>query len=337
MCSMGIAKAKVKVKSILAVGFKGIGKIIRPVYSALAKDVYVIVNIEGGLASQLEQYTMGQLIETMGYSVVYDLSSYTDGCSLDVLGKNARNLDITKLDRSIELKEADSKTLKIYRRFFRYSEKKSDCKQLTSKSKLPCPVYLGGYGYGFFSEEEFERVYAKSIKIDFDMDEFGQINNNLLSTIKSWPESIGMHVRRGDTLLAKVGRPIPKKEYYLEALAHFENRIPIYIFSDDMQWVKEELLPYIPCNERCVTVENNGADRGWCDLILMATCTYQIKSPTGGLGREAYRLNQNSNRQLILPVYIKGNDSHMLGNIKEIVLTETTCDLQYVKEQNTRL
>lgn len=313
------------------------GMCIRPIYRVLVKNPKCIVNIEGGLASQLEQYTLGQVIKRMGYDVSYDLSFYKNNSGRDVTGKNPRTFDLEIMNRSINISKASEKELKIYKLFFRYSENIDACKALKSDSSLRLPVYLGGYGYGILSEKTFEQVYAESVHIDYLEEDFGSKNVELLNEIKSQNDTIGMHVRRGDTLLAKVGRPIPKEEYYLKALSFFDESTPVYIFSDDMEWVSSNLLSRIPNSLRCKLVKNNGADRAWCDLVLMAACSFQIKSPTGGLGREAFRLNQNANKKLIMPVLVLGNNCSMEGNIIEVLLDDDLCDLSYVKDRNIRL
>lgn len=328
---------KKRIKKIQKKIDKIIGFLISPFFRLFAKSLYCIVNIEGGIASQLEQYTMGQLIKESGNNVFYDTSAYVNGKSLDVLGENARNFDLNKLDKNIRIEQLSERTIKFYRKFFRYSEEFEKCKALNSHSEIISPIYLGGYGYGFYSEREFELVYQKCIKIDYDDELFGIENKRMLGKIIQSEKSVGMHVRRGDTLLPYVGRPIPKKEYYLKALSYFDDETDIYIFSDDMKWVEEELFPYIDENQRCTKVELNGADKGWCDLILMANCKNQIKSPSGGMGREAYRLNANKDKILVMPVLVPGNNCEMLGNIIEIILDDTLCDMSNVNSYRIRL
>lgn len=329
-------KIKSFLKVIIESIFRTIGFLIKPVFYLVYKNSCV-VKIEGGISSQLEQYTFGQCLKQIGgYKVSYDISTYVDGKSLDVLGENARNFDLLKLDNFINLDTTSGFRLFLYKYLFPYSTDKKKCAQVFSNSKLNTPVYFGGYGYSVYMESIFEDVYEKSISIKYREEEFGKKNSELLNTINS-KDTIAVHVRRGDTLLAKVGRPIPKKEYYLRTIEMFDTSLPVYFFSDDLEWVKNEVIPYVPNNTRCYLIDWNGADKGWCDLILMSHCKYIIKSPTGGLGREAFRLNKRSDKELVLPVFVAGNNAHMKGNITEIVLDDTICDLEYVKDKNIRL
>lgn len=329
-------KLKKIIKRIAESMFKILGFVIRPWFRLIYKRS-VVVKIEGGISSQLEQYVFGQCLKKAGgYDVSYDISTYVDGHSLDVLGKNARNFDILKLDNSLILNIASGKKLFLHKYFFPYSMDKKKCAKVCSNSQFKTPVYFGGYGYSAYTEEVFEEVYANCVSIEYREEEFGDRNSELLSKLEN-KDTIAVHVRRGDTLLAKVGRPVPKKEYYLEAIDMFDSSLPIYFFSDDMQWVKEQIVPNVSNKERCNLVDWNGADKGWCDLILMANCRHIIKSPTGGLGREAFRLNKRLDKELVLPVFVSGNNAHMKGQIKEIVLNDTLCDLSYVSDRNIRV
>lgn len=293
---------------------------------------YCIVKIEGGITSQLEQYVLGRRLEELGLPVKYDLTFYKRGKGKDCLGINERNFDLLKLDEDATLAVASRFLVAVYKVFFSYPMDAENCLMLSSNNIPPLPLYLGGYGYGLYREAEFEECFKNSIKIKYSNELFGEENRKTLAFINSQHDSIGMHVRRGDILLPIVGRPVPKRQYYLYALSLFRKEIPVFIFSDDSQWVKEELLPYIT-NRSAYLIENNDSSAGWKDLILMAACKNQIKSPAGGMGRDAYRLNTNDNKQLIRPVFVKGNHLRTKGKIVDVVLNDELCDMTNVKDR----
>lgn len=316
---------------------KGFGELYRKFCILTKSEQLYIVNIEGGITSQLEQYVFGQRLQELGYKIKYDLSTYKNGTSMDCLGHDVRNLDIQKLDNKIYLDVATEKSIKKYKKFFSYSLDIKKCQKVNSANIPSAPLYFGGYGYGIYSEEAYEEAFSKYISLEYDKNEFGEKNLALLERIELDDMAVGIHVRRGDTLLPEVGRPIPKKEYYLYAISFFPEDSNLYFFSDGMDWVEENIVPYIKNCERCILVRNNGADKGWCDLILMSKCRHQIKSPSGGLARDAYRLNHNPDKKAVIPVLIKGNMSALKGNIIEIELNEDLCDMQYVKNYSIRL
>lgn len=312
-----------------------IGKIIKEICVLLHIEKYSVVVIEGGITSQLEQYILGKRLGELGCTVRYDLSAYINGKSFDCLGRDSRNLDLQKLDTNIVLPELSKRKTRFYKRFFSISNNIIKCQEITSDNIPKEPAYYGGYGYGLYSETEFEIAFRKYIHINPQMELFGEENEIKLEEILSEENSIGMHVRRGDVLLPSVGRPIPKVEYYLKALENFDKSSKIYIFTDDKEWVREKLIPLL--NYDCRLVDINDSDKGWCDLILMSACRNQIKSPCGGLGRDAYRLNEHVDKKVVIPCYVAGNMSQLQGNIIEIVIDDSICDMSNVYNTEIRL
>ncbi len=294
---------------------------------------FYLVKIEGGTSSQMEQYVLGQRIKELGFPVKYDLSFYKNGEGKDCLGIHARDFNITQIDRNLVIEKASAITIKFYKIFFSYDRNPRYTDALNGANIPNVPMYLDGYGYQLYWEREFEDCFTKSIRVNFDETRFGEQNNALYREISSRDNCVGIHVRRGDTLLPRVGRPIAKKEYYLKALSYFPKDIPVYIFSDDLEWVKNDLIPAIP-NADVTPVEGNDSKDGWKDLILLSTCKHQIKSPAGGMGRDAFRLNRYPDKMLIRPVYVEGNHMNLSGGkIIDIVLDDELCDLSNVQDR----
>ena len=53
---------------------------------------------------------------------------------------------------------------------------------------------------------------------------------------------IFIHVRRGDYVNSQNAHPVCPVEYYKEALTHFDDEVPVLIFSDDIDWCQEQEL-----------------------------------------------------------------------------------------------
>lgn len=313
-----------------------VGRFLLKIFYRYIKRIDFIVVIEGGITSQIEQYIIGKLLESKGYVVQYDLSFYVKN-GLDCTGEHLRNFDLKKINRSIQLKEADKQDLLVFNRFFSYPTYYTECNLITTYNIPKPPIYVNGYNYGFLLEKEYEKIYKQKMKIDYDADEFGIENASMYMKIINDKYSVGVHVRRGDTLLENVGRPIPKPAYYFYAMSFFDNpNSHFYFFSDDIEWVRENITSKLEASMYTL-VTNNGDDRGWCDLILMSACKYQIKSPAGGLGREAYRLNEYKDKLLVMPCLKENLISHVDGKSIEVVLNEKLCDMSYVKNYNVRL
>ena len=83
------------------------------------------------------------------------------------------------------------------------------------------------------------------------------------------PKVISLHVRRGD-YVANPNHPIQSLEYYQQALSHFDENLPVIIFSDDPQWCNEQEL-FKPDR---FFISEGGDTR--VDLCLMSLCSYHI-------------------------------------------------------------
>lgn len=91
-------------------------------------------------------------------------------------------------------------------------------------------------------------------------------------------DAIALHVRRGDYFTPgniNMYGGICTIDYYREALAviyeRVDDKLPVYCFSDDPDWVKSEL--YV---ENCTVVDWNNGDDSWQDMYLMSLCRHNI-------------------------------------------------------------
>lgn len=96
-----------------------------------------------------------------------------------------------------------------------------------------------------------------------------------LSLIQQDSDSCSLHVRRGDY----IGHPnfdnICTPKYYLNAIAEIQKRVStnvtFYVFSDDINWCREEFgdqgFQYVDCN--------HGKD-SWQDMMLISRCRHHI-------------------------------------------------------------
>jgi len=83
------------------------------------------------------------------------------------------------------------------------------------------------------------------------------------------PKVISLHVRRGDYVV-NPNHPTQSLEYYQQALSHFDENLPVIIFSDDPQWCNEQEL-FKPDR---FFISEGGDTR--VDLCLMSLCSYHI-------------------------------------------------------------
>lgn len=137
----------------------------------------------------------------------------------------------------------------------------------------PRNVYL----IGFWFNERYFVVNRDQIVSEFTLkkepsEETQKVAKNISNT-----DSISLHIRRGDYLKPNLQNrfyvlPI---EYYkkgLEYLGQHTTSPKIFVFSDEPQWVMENIEWPFPAE----IVSHNGPDRDYEDLWLMTHCRYHI-------------------------------------------------------------
>lgn len=131
-----------------------------------------------------------------------------------------------------------------------------------------CPDNVNLYGY-FQSEKYFEHI-EDSIREDFTFKP--EILQPCLEAYDNigCSETIALHVRRTDYVEKSADHPPCGLDYYEAALGVFDDRLPILVFSDDIEWCKHQKL-FEP--DRFIFSENT-----WnlVDLCMMSMCSYHI-------------------------------------------------------------
>jgi hypothetical protein len=131
-----------------------------------------------------------------------------------------------------------------------------------------CPDNISLFGY--FQTEKYFKHIESEIREAFTF--VDAIKNPCEQAFKNEfgdNKVISMHFRRGDYLM-NPNHVVQTMEYYLQALSHFDNFLPVMIFSDDVEWCK--IQPEFQ-GDRFNFSENNGTG---FDLCLQSFCTYHI-------------------------------------------------------------
>jgi hypothetical protein len=131
-----------------------------------------------------------------------------------------------------------------------------------------CPDNISLYGY-FQTEKYFSHI-EDDIRKDFTfVDEIFAPTKQAFDENFSNNDVISLHIRRGDYLKAP-HHPVQSLEYYSDALNIMPNDVPVIIFSDDLEWCKEQKLFE---DERFIFSESNSTG---IDLCLQSFCTHHI-------------------------------------------------------------
>jgi len=182
--------------------------------------------------------------------------------------------------------------VKIIKENFNYS-----FNQEYLKPKSGINYYFGGW----HSEKYF---ISESTKIKnnflFNSKMFDEAISIILSDIKL-KNSVSIHIRRGDFLnknnINLFGN-ICDLNYFNNTIKEIESNVDnphYYIFSNDMQWVKQNLFL-----KNVTYIEGNNKYRSWMDMLLMSKCKHNIISNSSFSWWGAW-LNQNPNKIVICP------------------------------------
>ncbi len=268
----------------------------------------IIVKIVGGLTSQMHKYALGRTL-ALKYNVPLklDLTWFSNPKSdtpweyqLDYF-----NINATVATES-EIKKLKGNNLfnKIARRIEKFFSIRIYKKSYINKSfmpksdfnKLTSDIYLDGEWSGFKYFEDFEDIIKNELSLK------KQLNINtqkILEELKLNKNSVFLHIRRGDFLSNKNAAMFHSQcslDYYYSAIDFIKKEIDnptFYIFSDDILWVKDNLL----VTDSCKFMEKN---ENFEDLLLMANCSHGITANSGFSLMGAW-LNPNKNKIIITP------------------------------------
>jgi hypothetical protein len=120
----------------------------------------------------------------------------------------------------------------------RVSDKFLQERQFNYDSELveQCPDDISLYGY-FQTERYFSHI-TDSIKEDFTFKK--DVVTNCKEVMEELSEPIALHVRRTDYVEKSQDHPPCSLEYYHTALKRFNEKRPVVIFTDDVQWCKDQ-------------------------------------------------------------------------------------------------
>ncbi|WP_020604054.1 alpha-1,2-fucosyltransferase [Spirosoma spitsbergense] len=129
------------------------------------------------------------------------------------------------------------------------------------------------------SEHYFEEVTVHVREKFIFRQPFNSFTSRLANNLNGIPNSVFVHIRRGDYVTnkgANAHHGLCDRTYYERAVTfmreHLENPL-FFIFSDDLEWVSQELGPIL---EPATYVGGNQKNDSWQDMYLMSLCRHAI-------------------------------------------------------------
>lgn len=217
----------------------------------------------GGLGNQMFQYAFGRKIAYENNTeLFFDISSY----SYDHKRKYELNCFPVK-----------GKIISPTRLFFlkpflsRVSEKKYEF------NSDYCKLKNNTYASGYWQSEKYFSDISETIRKDFTFpSELFSENHRYFSLIKS-SHSVSIHVRRGDYVTnpgTNIYHGTCPVSYYKRAvymLGKQIKNIKLFVFSDDIEWSKDNLRFQYP-----TFFVDNSSEKSYTDMKLMSLCKYHV-------------------------------------------------------------
>lgn len=244
----------------------------------------VIARIEGGLGNQLFQYSAARsLADRLGCELALDLS----GLALN--GDRPYWLDRYRIRANVAT-QAETSSLPDWRASRVGRLRASLSQSMPGLYSYPIfwpssfahdprferirrPVYLVGY----WQSEKYFAWNRKRLLEDLTLLPSWSLDSALLENFDPL-NSVALHIRRGDYVSnpnAAQFHGLCDLSYYQEAVAKLAQRQPdihIHVFSDDSDWVRQNL--HLPLPMRVIDVAS--PDAAYVDLELMSRCQHHI-------------------------------------------------------------
>lgn len=179
-------------------------------------------------------------------------------------------------------------------------------------NEVPDDCYLEGY----WQSEKYFSEATTCIRNDFTFRQPLNKKNSELASLISQVNGVSVHVRRGDYVndpRTASTHGVCSLNYYFEAIKYIADRYPkvhLFLFSDDIKWVKENLSLDFPCS---YVDQNNGVD-SFNDMRLMSMCNHHVIANSSFSWWGAW-LNPSPDKMVIAPKHWFVNATNTLDLI----------------------
>lgn len=289
----------------------------------------IIIKVSGGLGNQMFQYAFAKALEQRRNILVkLDTSNF----KISSKGITPRTFLLDKFNTTLPIAtQEDFHKIKIpyptkrgikeniFRIFFRIEEffRSSKSKKIIINHNLDFNRELftvndNSYVSGVWTNSnyftEIKDIILKEITPHFTL---SKVAEKILSDIKN-TNSVSIHIRRGDYLKYTHKFILLTDDYYEEAielLKKKENDLTFFVFSDDINYVKENYGRLF--GEKIIYVSDQGI-KDCEELWLMSRCRHNIIANSTFSWWGAW-LNQNTNKIVIAPKQYRADDKDMPG------------------------
>lgn len=250
-----------------------------------------IVNIIGGLGNQMFQYSFALSLKNRfpNEDVLIDTSHFNHLCINKFRGANLHNgYEIDKVFPNANLQIAKPSQLmkvtwympnyllsRVLRRFLPARKTEVIQKPIDYFAhREEYYAHLGDIYYEGIWESVKNYIPIRStIQYVFAHGTPNEVNASYIKDMEAC-NSVGIHIRRGDYLYVPEFVGISDIDYYERAIALIlsDGKVrTFYVFSNDMKWCQEHIVPLVNGNKVVMVRENTGNNSCW-DMFLMTHC-----------------------------------------------------------------
>jgi len=275
----------------------------------------IYTRITGGIGNQLFNYTLGRyLAEKHKVELVLDISWFRQfpyrTYDLDRFNITGRIPTLYERAGLWQMRDTQpNKYNRVAKRFTKllphitYAREKSLHFDPTMLS-LPDNTYIAGNWQSLNYFKDIEDIIRAELTLKTPSDYFAKVKQQMESC-----NSIALHVRRGDyayTQKIKDSMGLCSPQYYQSAVEYIAARVPnstIFVFSDDLPWVKANLSFAYP-----VIYIEHPEKKDYEEPLIMAAAKHQIIS-NSTFGWWGAWLNQNPGKIVCAPSKWLADDS----------------------------
>lgn len=271
----------------------------------------IIAKLNGGLGNQMFQYANGKAraleLDTQILVDVFEFETYRlhQGYELSKIFAGPFTIANREQIKALKGSSLQGKSLlfasKLPKFFFKHNFiQEPHFHYWPGIKNVSDDSYLSGY----WQSEKYFKDFQDQIAADFKFAvPLREMNEALATAIhKDNQTSISLHIRRGDYVnnpKTQAYHGVCSLEYYQKAIKYMAQRmhkVHFFIFSDDPEWVAQNLI----MNHPHTFVSHNTGENSYNDMRLMSLCQHHIIANSSFSWWGAW-LNPSKNKIVIAP------------------------------------
>ena len=250
----------------------------------------IVTELTEGLGNQLFQYATGRCIAIRNKTELkFDIGSYE--------GKQNTHHSHYKLNKfKVKEKFATAKELQGLQEVIETSVDGVPGAFMQEVHDSPDNVFLKGYWHSGKYFEEIREILLKELTLKNPLE---KISAEWKKKILASTCPVSVHVRHGDylTYSSRNQRGLLSSNYYALHVNELKKNFPdieVFVFSDDIQWCKDNLKFDVP------TEFVEGCEHDYEEIFLMSLCKHNIISNSTFAWWGAW-LNKNPDKKVFAP------------------------------------